>query len=349
MSDPGIVELEANRPGARPYRGGSGIAGFRGVPHADPYLPEDFLASTTEVFAGGGVGLSRLADGRLLRDAIAADPIGFLGSAEAGASGGTGLLTKLLSTDERLFIHAHPDDAFARAHGLGSCGKTESWFVFDVAQGADAFVLLGFRRDVGFAELTGWFDDQDVAGMTDAMHRIPVQTGDTFHVPAGLPHGIGPGLTLVELQQATDLSVLLEYAGYPGIDRDGALLALPRDEALRAFRRSRLDDEELAELRTSRPASGRTRALFPAAADRFYRARHVRAGRDPVRLETGFAVLVVLGGAGRLSWEGGSLEAERGRTFLVRHDAGPVSVGPGLELLSCRPPRSRGERSGPGR
>jgi hypothetical protein len=33
-------------------------------------------------------------------------------------------------------------------------------------------------------------------------------------VPAGTPHAIGAGVLLVELQEPTDLSVLLEWAGF---------------------------------------------------------------------------------------------------------------------------------------
>jgi hypothetical protein len=69
--------LAANQP-RRFYRGGAGIARFRGVSQEFPNSPEDFIASTVETNAGGG-GLSELSDGRVLRDLIAADPEGFLG------------------------------------------------------------------------------------------------------------------------------------------------------------------------------------------------------------------------------------------------------------------------------
>lgn len=338
MSAQGIIELGANRPAARPYRGGSGIARFRGIAHDDPWRPEDFLGSTTEVFAGGGVGLTRLGDGRTLREAVARDPEGYLGPAHP-QDAGTGLLTKLLSTDERLFIHAHPDDAFAREHGFGACGKTESWLVLDVAGSEDPYVLLGFRRDVAAQELSEWFERQDVAAMTGAMHRVAVSPGDTFHVPAGLAHGIGPGITLVELQQPSDLSILLEYAGYPGLDRAGALLALPRDVALGAFRLQRVGDGELDRLRGSRNPRGRVQRLFPEEADRYYEALRIRPGERAARLEAGFSILVVLGGRGAISWSGASREVRAGETLLVRYDAGPITIDPGLDLVSCGPPR----------
>ncbi|RZT66834.1 class I mannose-6-phosphate isomerase [Leucobacter luti] len=338
MTDTGIIELQANQPEARPYRGGSGIARFRGEPQPDAFRPEDFLGSTTEVHAGGGVGLTRLPDGRQLREAIAADPIGFLGTASPSASAGeNGLLTKLLSTDERLFVHSHPSDEFAREHGLGCTGKTESWFVLDVAEGSEPYVLLGFSREVAPAELADWFEQQDVAAMVSAMHRIPVAPGDTFHVPAGVPHGIGPGLTLVELQQPTDLSILLEYTGFPGLDRDSALLGMPRDRALSAIRRAAVPHAELAALRENRTALGRVQRLFPAAADPFYAAERVRPGSADAILRAGFAIIVVRAGSGEIRTARGAVAAAPGRVFLARHDAGELRIDPALDLVVCRP------------
>lgn len=340
---PGIIELSANQPAARPYLGGSGIARFRGIEQPDSHVPEDFLGSATEVFAGGGVGLTVLPDGRTLREALAGDPVGFLGAdlAETLPVGQCGVLTKLLSTDGRLFIHAHPDDAFATRHGLGVCGKTESWLILDIDPAHPAEVLLGFRRDVDRDELAQWFEEQDVAAMTEAMHRIPVAPGDTFHVPAGLPHGIGPGITLLELQQPTDLSILLEYEGYPGIDRSSALLGISRDTALSVFRRETLESEELDELRATRSSRGRAQQLFPDAADNFYTALRFRpddrAGAGSTEVPAAFSIAVVLGGTGRLSTAADSCTVGRGSVLLVRHDAGPLRIDATLDVVLCSP------------
>ncbi|WP_053385615.1 class I mannose-6-phosphate isomerase [Leucobacter japonicus] len=336
---PGIIDLPANQPLDRPYFGGSGIAAFRGIPQRDDRCPEDFLGSTTEVFSGGGVGLTVLSDGRTLRDAVADEPEGFLGPDLAAhlPAGSTGLLTKLLSTDAALFIHAHPDDAYARQHGLGCCGKTESWFILAVDDDAPGEVLLGFTRDVSQTELADWFETQNVAAMSAAMHRFRVRPGDTVHVPAGVPHGIGPGITLLELQQPTDLSILLEYAGYPGLNRADALLGLTVDTALAAFSSTALDTDALRTLREVRPTIGRIQLLFPADTHEFYGAERVHPGATAATLDAGFAIAVVIGGSGRIASARHALPVERGRVLLVRHDAGPVTVDPGLDVVFCRP------------
>ncbi len=117
------IRLSANRPAARFYRGGERIALFRGAPRpagreAEEREPEDWIASTTTVAGETRTGLTVLPDGVLLRDAVAADPVRWLGAAHAHRWGSdTRLLVKLLDAGQRLPVHAHPDDAFAWTHG----------------------------------------------------------------------------------------------------------------------------------------------------------------------------------------------------------------------------------------
>jgi mannose-6-phosphate isomerase len=92
-------------------------------------------------------------------------------------------------------------------------GKTEAWIVLEAAPGA--VVHLGFTRDVDAAELTGWVRAQDVGSMLAATNQVPVAAGDTVLCPAGMPHAIGEGILLVELQEPTDWSVILEWRGFP--------------------------------------------------------------------------------------------------------------------------------------
>lgn len=329
------LALGPNQPLDRPYRGGAGIAAFRGTPQPSPFTPEDFVASTTEVFAGGGVGLTVLPDGRTLRDAVAADPVGYLGEEHARRHGAdTGLLVKLLDTAERLFVHFHPDDAFA-ASALGRPrGKTEAWIVVDAAP--DAYAALGFRRPVSRAEVLHWFDGQDSEAMLDAMNRVPLAVGDSLLVPAGLAHGIGPGVTLVELQQPTDLSVLIEYAGYNGLSAADALLGLTPEAAFAGLTTEPTDAAALERLR-----SRRDETFFPEQADRFFGAERIRlSGTNDVRtLDPSFSVLIVLGGDGTLSAEGAELELRRGATVMTAHASGPVELHGTLDVIRCRPPR----------
>ena len=67
--------LPANQPPDRFYRGGRQIAAFRGDAPVDGNVPEDWVGSTTTMFGEPDLGLTRLPDGDLLRDAVRRDPV----------------------------------------------------------------------------------------------------------------------------------------------------------------------------------------------------------------------------------------------------------------------------------
>jgi mannose-6-phosphate isomerase len=328
------------------YRGGERIARFRGLPSGSAYLPEDWVGSVTQLFGSDGAGLTVLDDGRILRDAIAADPAGYLGPDHVAAAGSDlGLLVKLLDTGERLLVHFHPPRAFARAQ-LHSChGKTEAWIVTEItedrADESSGCVYVGFREDTSPAAVRAWLAAQDAAALLGALNKVPVRPGDTCLVPAGVPHAIGSGVTLVEVQEPTDFSILLEWAGY---DIDGSArghLGLGFDVALEALDYSGWDERRVGGLLGSRSgASGPagTTRLLPREADEFFRVERVETASGTASFAPQVAVLVVLAGQGRLAWPEGAWPVARGTTVLVPHGAGPTRLEGELSVLRCMPP-----------
>ncbi|MDG4825486.1 class I mannose-6-phosphate isomerase [Asanoa sp. WMMD1127] len=325
-----VIVLPANQPADRFYLGGDRIAAFRGTAPAGDHVPEDWVGSTTTVAGFDSLGLTVLDDGRTLRAAIADDPVRWLGPAHVARFGADpALLVKLLDAGERLPVHVHPDDAFAQSHLGCRNGKTESWIILSAEPGAR--VHLGFREDVAPETLRGWVSAQDRTAMLAALHEVEVAAGDTVFVPAGYPHAIGSGILLLELQQAADLSLLLEYDGF-AIDgpRDGHL-GIGFDAALPCVSRAAVPAETLKELfgRIDDPR------IFPAYGDGFFRAvRH----SGPSTWDAGFAVVVVVSGAGRLSCPGDAIDLRAGMTVLVGHDAGQVRIDGDVELVRCCPP-----------
>jgi mannose-6-phosphate isomerase len=330
--------LASNQP-PRFYKGGPAIARFRGEQPTRDDVPEDWVGSSTTLFGEDHAGLTVLEDGRTLRDALAADPEAYLGPARAARHGGDpGLLVKLLDAGERLPVHLHPDREFSRRHLDCPYGKTEAWVIVEVS-GAEPSVHLGFQRDVDPEELRGWVVEQDVAAMLGSLHTLRVDPGDAVLVPAGVPHAIGAGVFLVELQEPTDLSVLLEWEGF-AVDgtRDGHL-GLGFDVALGCVDRSGFGREALERLRRRRAEAAEqrpgVRSLFIPQADPFFRAEGIRPA--PVaRLEPAFAILVVLSGVGRLKTASGDvLELRGGQTLLVPYAAGECTIEGELDVVRC--------------
>jgi mannose-6-phosphate isomerase len=335
------VELAANQP-PRPYRGGAGIARFRGTAVLDEFRPEDFVGSTTEVASGGGVGLSRLADTRLLRDVIAADPVAFLGPSHAAVFGADpALLVKLLDTGERLFLHYHPTAPFAREHLRAPRGKNEAWIVIGVDRAqAEPCAYVGFERDVGAEELRRWFDAQDGEAMLGAMNRVQLGVGDVLFVPASLPHAIGAGVTIVELQEPSDLSIILEYENFAALDAATALLGMSVRTALSGVRRTSATADLSALLVKAAAAEtcDGVRELLPGGAAPYFRAQWVSTSSAQQELDAGFSIVVVASGAGRLSWQGGERAVRSGQTLLLPYALGPCRVSGQVNLIRCLPP-----------
>ena len=119
------------------------------------------------------------------------------------------VMAKYLFTTERLSIQVHPDDRTARARGYPR-GKDECWIVLDVA--ADAELGIGTVRELTPGEVMAAARDGSIVELMD--WRKPAK-GDFIFNPAGTIHALGPGLTVLEIQQAVDLTYRLYDYGRP--------------------------------------------------------------------------------------------------------------------------------------
>ncbi|MBP2476842.1 mannose-6-phosphate isomerase [Crossiella equi] len=332
------VLLDANQP-ERFYRGGSAIAELRGAVNAEEWGPEDWVGSTTTLWGQHTAGLSALPGGELLREAVAAAPEAWLGAehvAEFGAD--PALLVKLLDAGQRLPVHCHPSNAFAASHLNCRHGKTEAWVVVGTT-GANPVVYVGFKEGVDEKVVADWVATQDSGAMLGALNEVPVKAGDTVFVPAGLPHAIGAGVFIVELQQPTDFSVMLEWTGFSEEGDPSVHLGLGYETALECVDRSGWAGARLEGIiRHTRDQRGPSVDLLGEQSWSFFRADRVHT-EAPVELEPGFSVLVALSGAGTLSTaSGGELALGKGKTALVPHAAGESRVDGDLVLVRCRPP-----------
>jgi mannose-6-phosphate isomerase len=331
--------LEPNLP-ATFYRGAGRIGRLRGTDLGGDLeaRPEDWVGSTTARFGLGTAGMTRLANGSLLADVIAADPVSWLGAEHVARHGADpALLVKLLDAGQRLPLHAHPDRGFAASHLTSPYGKTEAWIVLEAAAGAA--VHLGFTRSIEADELARWVRAQDVEAMLGMTNRVPVAAGDTLLCPAGMPHAIGEGILLVELQEPSDFSVLLEWRGFP-LGPDDATLGLSLDQALACVDRQACTPERLDGLR-GRSLEFTVGSLLPEAADPFFLAERIDS-RVSADISPGFGLLVATSGSGVLATESGaSVAIERGSTVLIPFAAGSCRVNGSVAGIRCLPAAER--------
>jgi mannose-6-phosphate isomerase len=330
------------------YSGGAGIDRFRGEPGAAG--PEDWVGSVTPfpanllpAGADRSIGVSRLGDGGLLDVAVRADPVGWLGPSLAGLyETEPGLLVKLLDAGERLPVHCHPTRAFAQAHLGSRFGKNEGWIV--IAAEPEARIWLGFVREATIGELRHWVDTQDAAAMLAVLNKLEVVAGDVFYVPAGLPHAIGPGVTIVELQEPTSFSILAEHDPF-GVNAHDATLGLGWEVALSCFDLSATTGAKLQSLRpamhtVASVSGGTVSRLFGEEAEPYFQAYRARSVSSLPLGPAEFRVLVVEQGEGRIAFAGGAVGVKAGETWVVPHGAGQLDAEGALELIVCCPPVS---------
>ncbi len=117
------------------------------------------------------------------------------------------LLVKYLFTSEKLSVQVHPSDAQAPA---GQCGKEECWLVLDARP--DAQLAIGFRQDIAAEAVRAAAIDGSIE---DLLVWHTPKPGDFFYLPPGTVHAIGPGLSLVEVQQNCDITYRLFDYGRP--------------------------------------------------------------------------------------------------------------------------------------
>lgn len=121
------------------------------------------------------------------------------------------LLAKIIDPAEWLSVQVHPDDEQARRlEGPGAVGKTEAWYVIDAAPGAG--ILLGVRPSVPPETVRQAIRS---GGLADLLERRGVRRGESYLVPAGTLHAIGPGVLVYEIQQPSDITYRCDDWGRP--------------------------------------------------------------------------------------------------------------------------------------
>ena len=316
------------------YRGGDRIGALRHGP-GGPMRPEEWIGSTTTRFGESEQGLSRLPDGRFLKDAISADPEKWLGKEHLDNFGlSIEVLVKLLDPDQRLPVHFHPNKAFSKQHLGLDHGKTEAWIILEAPTGAG--VGLGFTAQQNKDDLLELVKNQDSPALLASLRRAEVSVGDAILVPAGVAHAIDSGIFVLELQEPTDLSALLEWEGFAvdGI-KDGHL-GLGFDTVTDALKLDPLTESEFDSLVIRDVFASKTlSSILPLKADGYFRA-HLAPGTGDI--EQGFAIALVLSGSGSITFENApEMEITQGDALVIPRVSGRYSVS-GAHVIICRPP-----------
>ena len=141
------------------------------------------------------------------------------------------LLVKFIFPTDKLSIQVHPDDEYASKHEAtaGGRGKTEMWHV--VSAEPDAQVFVGLKPGTTKKEFAGATGKR---GLEELFQPHTVEARETFFIPPGIPHTIGPGMILCEVQQYSDLTY--RVYDYGRVDAAGKPRELHIEKALDVIR-----------------------------------------------------------------------------------------------------------------
>ena len=220
-----IVLLPPNRVW-RTYPGGATLDRITGQsPPRDSHFAEDWIGSTTRAVNPAresiyeGVSQVRLDnETHDLAELVASDPEYFLGADHVATHGlSLKLLVKYLDSAVRLHFQCHPSPDFARRILNSPSGKTEAYHILGVREDTTApYIYVGFQSPPKLDALKTMIEQQDIAGLEQCFEKIAIKPGDTYFIPGGIPHALGEGVFMVEIQEPTDFAVRFEYekAGY---------------------------------------------------------------------------------------------------------------------------------------
>ncbi|HXO17546.1 MAG TPA: type I phosphomannose isomerase catalytic subunit [Candidatus Dormibacteraeota bacterium] len=175
--------------------------------HGDPNarLGESWECWDADRVVNGELADATVAD---LRVRLGAELVGDLDPAQIFP-----VLTKIITAHDWLSVQVHPDDAYARRVEHQPFGKTECWYV--LAAQPNSQIVYGWARDTSRAEYQRRVADGTLG---ELLRHVELKAGDTVYIPHGLVHAIGPGLTVFETQQASDLTYRMFDYNRVGLD-----------------------------------------------------------------------------------------------------------------------------------
>jgi mannose-6-phosphate isomerase len=204
----------------RTYTGGKLLDEWQGVKQPrDGRFPESWIASAVgsryakDPEAGLSVVDGPEHSGLRLRDLVAADPEVLLGQSHTRRYGvDLGYLAKIIDSEKRLNVQTHPTREKAQALFGSAFGKTEAWYIIGGRKIDDVepYVLLGFKPGITRDEWVALVEAGNTEGLIGCLHRLPARPGDVFFIESGVPHAIGSGCLLVEVQEPTDITFRVE-------------------------------------------------------------------------------------------------------------------------------------------
>ncbi|NLF41169.1 MAG: mannose-6-phosphate isomerase [Bacteroidales bacterium] len=226
------------------------------------------------------------------------------------------MLVKMIDTLDVLSVQVHPNDEMAlKAHNCP--GKEEMWYILDA--GPEAEMFIGFNQN-----LTKELFLRHLNGGTlkTVLNVIKPQKGDVYHIKPGCIHAIGKDVTLIEIQQSSDITYRLYDWDRPGAD--GRPRELHLEKGLEA-----LDYKELKEIKVPYQIKPGLRVPIVEAGAFSVNLLELdtQSEFDYNHLDS-FVILSLAEGSIQIEYSGNKLNVDKGESVLIPSECGAFIVMP---------------------
>lgn len=110
------------------------------------------------------------------------------------------ILVKIIESKENLSVQVHPDNIIA-AKRHNAWGKSELWYILDAEPSSK--LISGFNQNINSKMFFGSIKN---GNFEKYINQPNVKSGEVYYIPAGRLHSLGKGVTLVEIQQTSDIT-----------------------------------------------------------------------------------------------------------------------------------------------
>jgi len=187
-------------------------------------------------------------------------------------------------------------------------------------------VLIGFKPGINKEIMQKMVEEQDIKGMLSFMHKVEVKPGDAIFVEPGVPHAIGEGIFMIETQEPTDFSILVEKKVSAHILKEkDCHLGLGWDKSLSAFDYQGYSLPEVNEkyrMKKETLSSIRGGKLYRLNGGKYMKSYFemmlIEEVKDiEISFEGRFASIVITRGEGIISTNVGDFEVKEGETYMI--------------------------------
>lgn len=339
-SNIGITQILPTRV-FRIYRGGYLLEKFRDIKNPqDSDYPEDWILSTVKAMQPYGISDESISKIEIIKDIdnlevlIKHFPEDILGKNHIKKFGNSlNLLVKLLDSSIRLPLQTHPGKMFSRKYLNSDFGKAEAWYILATRKigKENPYVLIGFKPGINKSIMRKLVEKQDIEGMISFMHKVEVKPGDAIFIAPGIPHAIGEGIFMIETQEPTDFSILVEKnIGRHILKEKDCHIGLGWGKALDIFDyqgHSLLEVKEKYQMKKEILSHNRGGKLFRLNGGEYMKSCFEMMLMEEVKdieisFEGRFASIVITRGEGMISTNVGDFKIKKGETYMI-----PASIG----------------------